>query len=60
MKPASTLFGPTRRRFLQASVAGLAAPKTDARFAFRYYKTLSPGAVGGYIGIDEVTFTSVK
>lgn len=46
------------------TLSGLAAPKTSARFAFRYYKTLrrnaSGGGISGYIGIDEVVFTSVK
>lgn len=44
------------------TISGLVTPKT-ARFAFRYYKPLrrdGSGSLGGYIGIDEVTFSSVK
>lgn len=45
------------------TISGLVTPKTSARFAFRYYKALrrnASGGFGGYIGIDEVTFTSAK
>ncbi len=45
------------------TIDGLVTPKSSARFAFRYYKPLrrnAAGGYGGYIGIDEVTFTSVK